>query len=73
MLGLDPEGTITLDILCVLGDPGVEHIQAQWDNHGIATPISGDKHFKPKQYRVKAIRPATPEEIEAYNRKRATS
>lgn len=50
MLGLDPEGPISLDVLCIGGDPGVAHILGMWERHGLPTPISGDPHFRPKIY-----------------------
>ncbi|UVG35354.1 hypothetical protein SEA_ZAGIE_1 [Microbacterium phage Zagie] len=45
MLGLDPEGPIPLDVLCILGAPTVQHIVDRWTQHGHPTPISGDPHF----------------------------
>ena len=71
MLGLDPEGPIPMDVLCIHGAPSVEWVKNMWEKHGKATPVSGDPHFKPKQYKVKAIRPATQEEIDEHLRKKA--
>lgn len=45
MLGLDPEGPIPLDVLCIGGDLPVARVVEMWERHGSPTPISGDPHF----------------------------
>jgi hypothetical protein len=46
MLGLDPEGPIPLDVLCVAGAPHVAHVIQQWERFATPTPISGDPFFR---------------------------